>query len=192
MKDEIKELKKEALEKLGEQENPEPWFSPEEVLQLIAEIESLDEKIGENYWVRMADEKQIEELNKEIKALKAEMDDIGKDATIYYLQSQLDVLREAAEEFITKNPDRVKTNSILRKLQQALVGRGGEKMKAKQLAKQIIEKIQKFRTHDFENSAQELRQAHFTLKAIEQLCSALFNLQINDSMIDDSKTESGG
>ena len=65
-------------------------------------------------------------------------------------------------------------------------------MKVKQLAKQIIEKIQKFRTHDFENPAQELRQAHFTLKAIEQLCSALFNSQINNSMIDDSKTESGG
>ena len=45
MKDNIKELKKEALEKLGEQENPEPWFSPKEVLDIIAEIELLETEI---------------------------------------------------------------------------------------------------------------------------------------------------
>lgn len=44
MKELIKELKKEALEKLGEQENPQPWFNPREVLTLIAEIESLETK----------------------------------------------------------------------------------------------------------------------------------------------------
>ena len=45
MRNEIKEIKKEALEKLGEQENPEPWFSPKEVLDIIAEIEFLETEI---------------------------------------------------------------------------------------------------------------------------------------------------
>jgi len=74
MKDEIKELKKEALEKLGEQENPEPWFSPQEVLDVIAEIEFLETEIKqkEEKWhcCSLDWNQELDKANKKIEELR--------------------------------------------------------------------------------------------------------------------------
>jgi len=67
---------------------------------------------------------EIEEQQKKIEELKAEMDDMGKDATIYYLQSQLDILCEMAKKtkqllrnvkLLIQNPKRynLEHNSVL-------------------------------------------------------------------------------
>jgi chromosome segregation ATPase len=83
MKDEIKERIKEYKEYLATAKSHHwrclnPHCVEDMMNTLITEIESLDEKIGESYWVEKADNKQIEELNKEIKQLKQDYKDHTK------------------------------------------------------------------------------------------------------------------
>jgi len=92
MKDKIEEIKKEALEKLGEQENPEPWFSPEEVLDLIVEIEQLKKRFERECEVVNELCRQREQLQRVREAAeKYKRIAIQLDFDLSYLLNVLDV-----------------------------------------------------------------------------------------------------
>ena len=107
-KDKIKELKKEALEKFGEQENPEPWFSPQEVLNLIADFEFLETelklyKIPDNILVKEYQKQQekIEDLEMKIQATYDAIEEkaLITITEIKQLKQDYKDLRAVAEEY---------------------------------------------------------------------------------------------
>lgn len=177
MKDEIKELKKEALEKLGEQENPEPWFSPQEVLDVIAEIEKLEKLDEDNLSVIAEMGEQNAKLYNENKQLQAEIEQLKQDYKDHTkvlgdkLNDQIEYGKEDREII-----NELRTVLALYKLPDNILVEGYQKQQEKiEELGRVADRAKRDReTETFMREAQrdELHIVHKKLKQLQAVCDA--------------------